>query len=274
MFSLAGYAAPFLRGIFFSPTVKSLAKVIVITEVNPPFFAWAQNFKKTFEAAGADMVKIENGVSIPIVANRLKMAATMAGPRGILILSVGHGAIIGKQGEPGFQDTEGFFNLGPGGSFQVGGSSALLVGDPPPKKPPFHFLHTSAFYDLRMPHPGLKGGFGDSRKDEDEKSQSHSAKIRLDNFRHYEDISNTFKKIGLSAVIFLTCRVGAATGFVKRVREQWGTPIIGYPRRVKGDPQANGRTRVYLEGDAPGSGTNIPFGEFLFPLSKDMVVIP
>lgn len=267
LFDLSGFAAPFLGGIFLSPSVKSTVKAIFATEMNSPWFAWAKNFKKTFTSIGADMVSIANGAPISIVANRLKLAATMAGPGGFIILSVGHGGV-----DVSFSDQEGFFDLGPQGSFRVGGRNVLLPGDPPPKnnlraKP----VHVSAFYDYRAPNPILKGGLEDSRKDQDEASKSRNAAIRLDNWKNYEDTSHAFRT--LSGVILLTCKVAGATGFLNRVRQQWGTPIIGYRRRVVGQQQANGRTRIFLEGDAPDMGTNTAWGEFLFPLSKDMVTV-
>lgn len=267
LFTISGSSLPFLRGGFFAPTIKSTVKGVVVTEVNSPWFAWAKNFKKTFESVGADMVQIANGAPLPIVANALKLAAAKAGPRGFVILSVGHGG----EAEAGALDTEGFFDLGPGSVFRVGGQNAFLVGDPPPDDDPKKRPNqVSAFYDVRAANSILRGGLGASREEEDKKSTSAAARKRLQNWEEYKGVSTSFKT--LSGVILLTCKVAGSQGFLRRVREQWGTPIIAYKKRVVGQTQDNGRTRIFLEGDAPGTRTNTPLGEFLFPISKDLVV--
>ena len=155
--------------------------------------------------------------------------------------------------------------------FGWGGRNAALEGDKL-KKGEFP-NQTSAFYDFREPSPTQASGSNSSRKEDDTTlNGSALAKRRLSNFASYEDIGKTFRSVGLSGVVILSCRVGGASGFMRRVRQQWGVPIIGYTRRVVGEDQGNGRTRIYLEGDAPGTGTNTPLGEFLFPLARDMVV--
>ena len=209
------------------------------------------------------MVTIPNGDAPANVAHQLRLAATRAGPRGALILSVGHGATIAD-----INGETGFFDLGPKSSFRVGGRDAVMIGDTDdPKK---HPVHTSAFYDFRVANPILKGGFAASRKDEDEKSGSKHAKQRLANWRHYESVGLAFRS--LSVVVLLTCKVGNSSGFMRRVQSQWGCAILGYRRRIVGQPLADGRTRIHLEGDREGEGTNIPWGEYMFPVGADMVV--
>lgn len=264
LFTLSGSSLPLLRGGLFAPTIKSTVRTIVVTEVNSPWLNWAENFKKMFKEIGADIVTIANGAPIPIVANALKFAAAEAGPHGSIILSVGHGG----EGETTFSDEEGFFDLAPLGAFRVAGQNALLVGDPPkPKSIP---AHVSAFYDFHAPNPILKGGVGASREEDDKKSKSSAAKTRLQNWSAYEEVAAAFKT--LNGVVLLTCKVAGAAGFLRRVRQQWSTPIVAYKRRIIGQTQSNGRTRLFLEGDVPGKGTNTALGEFFFPLSKDMVV--
>jgi hypothetical protein len=270
LFTFTGLAAPFLRGLFLAPITKKTVNAIVVTEKNAPWFAWAQNFKKTFASIGADLVEVDNSATLQIAANRLELAATKAGPGGFIILNVGHGG----RGDASFGNEEGFFDLSPHHTFLVAGRNAVLPGDPPPVKPVpgAKPAQVSAFYDFRVPNPILKGGFEESRRDHDEANPSANALIRLHNFREYEDVGRRFQSIGLSGIILLTCKVGGASGFLKRVKTHFGIPIIGYTRRIVGLQQASGRTRLFLEGDAPGTGTNIPLFEFLFPLSPDMVV--
>ena len=272
----AGFAGSFLGNLVKAPASLKKFSFVIVTESNAPWVHWARNIKKTLGKIGADTVEIPNGASISMVVNALKLGAQKAGPRGVLVLSAGHGAVVAENNRI-LNDEEGFFDLGPKGSFPLGGQNALLPGDPfrvePGKKPPKP-VKASAFYDFRVPNKILKGGFAPSRKDEDEKRNDAMAKQRLKNFQHYVDIADTFKRTGLACVVLLTCRVGGASGFMRRVRQQWGTPIVGYTRRVMGQEQDSGRTRVFLEGDAPGTGTNIPFGEFFIPLAPDMVTFP
>jgi hypothetical protein len=78
--------------------------------------------------------------------------------------------------------------------------------------------------------------------------------------------------------------VGLATDFLKRARTQLGVPIGAYKRRVVGNtvdyflgPQlVASRTRIFLEGDADGTGTNVEWGEFWIPMPplSQWTVIP
>jgi hypothetical protein len=243
-------------------------RAVVVTEVNAPWFAWARTFAQTFASIGASLVIMPNTATVKSAVAQLQRAANTAGPGGFIVLSVGHGGVA----EGSFGD-EGFFDIAPHAAFRVAGRNAYLVGDTPPSQGPVHKpAHVSAFYDERVPNAILRGGFAPSRADDDRASTSASAKVRLANWQAYQDVAATFARVGLSAVIILSCKVGKASGFIGRVRQQWGVPIIGYPRRVVGQPVEGGRTRIFLEGDRPQSGTNIPFDEYMFPLSPDMVV--
>ncbi|MFO0889767.1 MAG: peptidoglycan-binding domain-containing protein [Isosphaeraceae bacterium] len=265
----SGFGGPLLGSVIKAPATQKKISFVIVTEMNAPWFGWAKQIKKTLGSIGADFVEIPNGASVSTVASRLKKAATKAGPRGILVMSVGHGGVVDAVSKE-----EGFFDLGPKGSFPLGGMNAVLPGDPIPPGKKVHPVRASAYYDLRVPNKILKGGFAPSRKDEDEASGGQMAKVRLNNFKQYMDVCDTFKKTGLACVVLLTCKVGASSGFIKRVRQQWGTPIVGYNRRVVGQEQESGRTRIFLEGDAPGKGTNIAFGEFFVPMGPGMVAFP
>jgi hypothetical protein len=271
LISLAGFAAPFLRGLFLAPSLKMQpASFVVVTEKNAPFLNWARSFAKGPQPFNRGIVEIANGTGIDQVAAQLKRAATTAGRGGVVILSVGHGSLASATGS----NDEGAFELGPAGSFIVAGrnatikpTKAAIAGKFP--KP----SHVSVFYDFRVPDSTQKSGFRQSDKERDEaQSGNPNARTRLDNFRRFEDVARTFKGIGLSAVILLTCKVGGASGFMKRFRQHIGVPLIAYTRRVAGQELSPTRSRLFLEGDSPGSGTNIPFNERMIPLSKDMVV--
>ena len=122
LFTFTGGGAGLIPGLLAAPKVQSTAKMIVVTEVNSPWFAWAKQFEKAFRPLGWGMVTIPNGVAPANVAHQLKLAATRAGPRGALILSVGHGATIAD-----INGETGFFDLGPKSSFRVGGRDAVMI---------------------------------------------------------------------------------------------------------------------------------------------------
>ncbi len=265
----SGFGGPLLGTVLKAPATQKKINFIIVTETSAPWFGWAKQIKKTLGSIGADVVEIPDNSSVSTVAARLKLAAKKAGPRGILVMSVGHGGVVDT-----LSNEEGFFDLGPKGSFRLGGRNAILPGDPVPAGKKAGTVRASAFYDDRVPNPILKGGFAPSRKDEDEASSGENARVRLNNFKQYMDVSDTFKKTGLACVVLLTCKVGASSGFIKRVRQQWGTTIVGYNRRVVGQAQESGRTRVFLEGDAPGKGSNTVLGEFFIPMGPGMVAFP
>jgi hypothetical protein len=275
-FSFLPGATAMFRGLFFAPTIKvKPPKLVIVTEKNPPWRDWANNAKKHFESLPntkglVEVVEMGNGLSVLTAASQLASAAAIAGELGILVLSVGHGA-------PGAAPDSGVFDLAPDHRFQLGGRNAWMVGQPKPKdigqtdpraRP--HPSQTNAFYADRPPSSAGITVLSDLENDQN--SQSHNAKIRLDNFRQYQKVMSAFKPLGL--IVLLTCRVGGASGFLQRVRQQFGTPLLAYKRKVSGQPQANGRTRIFLEGDAPGVGTNVPTGEFLIPIApSDMSLI-
>jgi hypothetical protein len=244
-------------------------KMVVITETAQPWSKWADQFVAA-KKAGRAKVPIPNGHRPAAIAEAYKRAIGLAGPGGTVIISVGHGIPSDASKD------EGMFDLGPKGSFKIGGRNALLVGDPPPnnwpkdKKLVFH--HTQVFYADSPPKPYQ------SRKADDEASGSAAARQRLANWKAYEDIANAFKAQKLAMVVMLTCRIGGSTGMIKRVAQQWGTPITGYTRRIVGQ-EVDGRARVFLEGDPAGTyyqwpnTTNTPASETFFPLSRDMVQV-
>jgi hypothetical protein len=245
------------------------SKAVVISELNSPWREWAQQFSKA-DSGGRAMVTMANGASPQTAASVIKAALNQAGG-GAICLSVGHGRGAGR-GDDGGQTlwgNEGYFDLAPGNTFRIGGANALLPGDPPPKnaKPPYRYVQTSAFYDFRFHPQDL------TRKEWDEQNIKTvpAAKIRLRNWSIYEDVCSSFKNSALLGVVLLTCRVGKSVDFLRRVAKQWNKRIVAYRRRVVGDFVVSRRARVFLKGDMPGSGTNIPFGEVCIPFTWDVL---
>ncbi|MBK1717185.1 hypothetical protein [Thiocystis violacea] len=268
---LGGAGLMFGRILLAAPRVikTSGPRMVVISETAQPWSKWADQFVAA-EPKARVKVPIPAGQSPANIARVYKHAIALAGAGGTVIISVGHGipSDVSKD--------DGMFDLGPLGSFKIGGRNALLVGDQPPSDTPKNklvFHHTQVFYADSPPKPYR------SRKADDEDSKSTTAQTRLNNWKAYEDISAAFKAQRLYSVIMLTCRIGGASGMIRKVAQQWGTPITGYKRRIVGQEQANKRVRVFLQGDPEGSyyqwpnTSNTPASETFFPFSRDMVVL-
>lgn len=266
---LMGGAALRLGSILLAgPTVRlSGPKLVVITETAQPWSKWADQFVAADPARRAK-VPIPNGNTPAIIADAYKRAIVLAGAGGTVIISVGHGVPSDASKD------DGRFDLGPAGSFKVGGRNALLVGDPPPSHSsgPLVFHETQVFYADSPPPPYR------SRKADDQDSGSPAARRRLANWKAYDDISAAFKAQRLAAIVMLTCRIAAATGMIQRVAQQWGNPVLGYTRRIVGQ-EIDGRVRVFLQGDPPGTfyqwpnTTNTPASETFFPISRNSVQV-
>jgi hypothetical protein len=210
---LPGAAGALLGGMLFgSPKVSVReSKIVIVTETNPPFFSWANQVKKHFDAIpdtkGLVVVrKIENGLSPAHVVAKLRQAAFDAGPLGILCLSVGHGAT-------GPDDGVGVLDMGPPGSFQLGGKGAWMIGDADltpeqlKKIDPRHFpsrSHTSAYYADR---PKESSGITSySRLEYDRNSHSDAARKRISNWEHYQSICTSFFAPGTRDLVDLHSR--------------------------------------------------------------------
>lgn len=275
--SSGGFAAPFLRSLLFAPKLKG-PKVVIVSEVNEPWISWARQMKQAYagQQAGKEnkvhIVEMGNGETVSSASQKLKSAAMLAGPGGMLIFSVGHG------GAPLINNSAGqwgIFDMAPNHVFQLGGRDCWYVGIDEPKgnkerdgRERSYPSATGAFYADRPP---MDGGFiMYSKRETDLGDQSEFAKTRLKNWDSYQDVSNSFANLG--SILLLTCRVGNANGFLLRLKQQWNTKIIGYKRRVLGQA-IDGKVRVFLEGDREGQGTNTAFATMMFPLSMDSIII-
>jgi hypothetical protein len=296
---MAALEAPFsflgggglIPGLLFAPKIgEKKPRLVIVSETSKPWLPWADQvvtsarlkLRATLPAAEADdsvrLVKIGDGASAAASAGALMRAAGLAGPLGILILSVGHGAAGDKPANAAENDF-GIFDLGPSHNFQIGGRSAWLVGQPKPKDidqvdgrlRPFPSA-TSAFYADRPPSSSGISVLSELENDKDNAARgSRGAAIRLANWASYQQVCTAFTPLGL--IVLLTCNVGSARGLLRKARQQFATPILGYKRYIEGD-MVNGRGRVYLEGDRPGEKTNTPAGEVMIPISfPDMALI-
>jgi len=182
--------------------------------------------------------------------------AIAAANGGLFIMSVGHGVCLNQD--------EGALDLAADGTMRVTGRNSDLD----PKR------FVSIFYDLTPP-PSL-GVVSRSDLENDRRSSAPEAKERLRRFAIYQDLCKAFVSGNVLAVLLLTCRIGGATGFLKRLATQFQKPIIAYKDKVAAVPQQSGKVRVILAKDLSrkDQGTNTQFGEIFFPLSvTDMIQI-
>jgi hypothetical protein len=113
--------------IAFNVTLSPPPTSVVVTETGAPWFKWAGQFTN-FDPTLRKWSPCARGASPQVAASVIKGAVGQANPGGVLILSVGHGF-----GRGTFKSNEGMFDLAPGGTFRIGGASAILPGKPPPK---------------------------------------------------------------------------------------------------------------------------------------------
>lgn len=184
--------------------------------------------------------------------------AIAAANGGLMILSVGHGVCLNQD--------EGALDLAPDTVMRVTGRNS----DNDPKK------FVTIFYDFKPPSDHGINKLSD--KEHDEKNPTPGGIERLRRWGIYQDLCNAFSSGNVAGVLLLTCRIGGATGFLKRLAIQWNKPVFAYKDQVMAAPRPNGRVRVMLARDKGRENqpptTNTVFGEIFFPLSlTDMVSI-
>jgi hypothetical protein len=129
------------------------------------------------------------------------------------------------------------------------------------------------FYDWRFPRPGLATS---SDKEADERVKPTGAANRLQHWATYQQIATAMKSNNVYRVTLLTCNVGNAPNFIKKLALDWNTLVRAYTRKVwfVGVNPA----KVCLDGDENGgptlnadSATQLPQVDFITvgpPLSQ------
>ena len=171
-----------------------------------------------------------------------------------IIFAVGHGGATNMD--------EGTVDLAPAKRFRLArGTKPEIYVDP--------------FYDFVFPHDGV---VPQSDKRVDEKQAEHEqawsgSHVRLRHWQVYSSIGTAMKTNNIYKVTFLTCRVGNALDFIKKISLDWGTLVKAYKRFVVYQIDGTtGKCRAFLEGDAAGAGTNVPLGETQVP-QQDFVTV-
>lgn len=230
-------------------------QTVVVSAIDGQADKWANQFVDVFknrpkkvEMGGTlEVVPPRHNVNIPKNANvakvieTIKTAVKLASTGGTLVFNVGHGGI----GKDDTSSADGFVDLAPGKILRLSGLNSRDKDD--------SFI--SVFFDLDI--DGSGPGMSDLRYAE----MNNPKSAKLERWKQYKDLSDTIKAAKLRKVVFLTCRVGGATDFIRKIALDWGTIVEAYLRQVALQQQANGRVRIFLFGDSPDTGTNVASSE-------------
>ncbi|RYY76233.1 MAG: hypothetical protein EOO52_01570 [Gammaproteobacteria bacterium] len=166
---------------------------------------WGERFVKR-----QPLSRIQHLIPAAVTAEAAKLAiikaVTAAGAGGRVIMNVGHGAGGGP-----LLPTEGSFEMAPGGTLRIGGRGVQNC-------------FVDVFYDVKPSAVAL------SDLEFDQKNNPTSQ--RLAHWQLYQEIAAAFKKTKPRELILLTCRVGNATEFLRKVANDWGVVITAYRQRV------------------------------------------
>ncbi len=232
-------------------------KIAILAQNHPLPAAWAKQVANAHKPNVIVVTSPTNGTP-EVNVNAIKRAISAAN-HGLLIFSVGHGIVV-----QGFKN-QGGFDCADNKKMRLGGKGSFA------DKATF----VDVFYDDKPP-AGSPVKLSD--KEFDEKNNPPGSAQRLENWSIYLDLCKAFVNGKPAAVLLLTCNVGQATGFLKKVATQWQTPIIGYNDFTTyqgGFPK--GRVRSIFDSDrnkqnTANPGSNIPFAEIMFPLSMTKMV--
>jgi hypothetical protein len=202
-----------------------LAKTVILSVNDGQWNRWGDQFVKA-QPLSRKQVLVSAKPTVDQAKNAILNGIREAGGGGTLIISVGHGAA-------GAGSTlEGMADLAPAQVMRLGGANASV---------PPNFV--SVFYDVSLAGPPTL-----SDLDNDLKFNPGSARLR--NWRVYQEISNAFKQTGLREVVFLSCNIGNAIDFVKKIANDWKVIVRAYKVQVALDPNPP-RFKVYLVNHPP-----------------------
>lgn len=232
-------------------------KMAILAQNHPLPAAWAKQVNEAFKPNVVVVTSPARGTPEANVA-AIKQAIAAAN-HGLVVFSVGHGIVV-----QGFEDQ---------GGFDCADNKAMRLGGKGSFRDPVTFV--DVFYDDKPP-PGSTLKLSD--RENDQKNKPTGSERRLKNWNTYLDLCKAFVSGKPAGVLLLTCNVGRATGFLKKVATQWQTPIIGYTQFTTyqgGFPK--GRVRSIFDSDlnkqnAADAGSNTAFAEVMFPLSMTKMV--
>jgi len=182
-----------------------------------------------------------------------------------LILAVGHGGGVGEAG---------LIDLAPKRAMRlvkgtIGSRSANGVE-----------TFYDPFYDFTFFHATLKPK-SDKTQDEEwirqgDRTNVAGARFRLGRHAIYQSIGTAIQGSNVNQVVFMTCNVGNAVDFVKKVAFDWKVKIRAYQKFIKFQLNVGGkgRARAFFEGDQVGSGSNTVAAETDLPQTNFITVGP
>ena len=181
-----------------------MARTVLLSVEDGEWNVWGNRFVKRQPLQRVQQT-IKPAASSDAAAAAVVSAARTAGAQGVLIISVGHGT----QNKPGFD--QGTFQLAPNRSMTIAGGVV-----------PGRFVNV--FYATRS-RP-------DQPSDMENDIKNNPRSQFLANFRAYQKFSAEIKAVGLQRIVLLTCNVGIAEEFMRKVANDWGCVIQGYRRRI------------------------------------------
>lgn len=164
--------------------------------------------------------------SIDQAKSSLLAAIKAAGTDGTLVISVGHG------GAGAGSTIEGFVDLAPHAVMRIAGANASV---------PPNFV--SVFYDVSLTGPP-------AISDLDNDLKNNPGSKRLAHWKIYQEIASAFKHIKPREVILLSCKVGNAIDFVRKIANDWKVIVRAYKVQVGIDPNPP-RFKVFLANHPP-----------------------
>jgi hypothetical protein len=233
---------------------------------------WADQFRAA-NTAERDVVTMSASTAEAAVS-ATRDAAARAGVDGWVIYAVGHGAAAG-----GSRSDVGSVDLAPEGHFRITQDTADYL--------PYERDSDDATMRTAATLPGRRAsaaavrtwcgehGFADDAMSICRDSYIPGLRATVDrvtrlraDIAQYDAISAIYRATAVARVVFLACSVGGATTFLQHIANAWNVPIYAYTREVASINTGTARApriRMYLLGDAEGTGTNVPRGETEMP---------
>lgn len=203
-----------------------MGKTVILSVRDGDWNRWGDNFVKAQPPHSREQVLISTQPSVDEAKRILIGAIRQAGSGGTLIISVGHGSSVAGSA------VDGMVDLAPGQVMRLGGLNA---------DPSTHFL--SVFYDVNVAGPPRT-----SDLDFDTKNNPRST--RLAHWRIYQEICKAFTDTGLREVVLLSCNVGNAVDFIRKIASDWKVIVRAFKVQVGIDPNGP-RPKVYLANHPP-----------------------
>lgn len=184
---------------------------VVLTTSEADWKLWADQYAKR-QPTGRKSIVVTVGTSAAAAKGAIIDAISKAGAGGQLILSVGHGVSLDDA------PADGLCELAPGGLITLVGRNNR------PAHPKSGAVVINVFYD----QSANAGQPSDLEFD----TKNNPDSQRLKDWAFYQEIAKAMRGGGLAGVVLLTCRLGNATDFLKKVAADWGVKLIAYTKRV------------------------------------------